>query len=87
MSGENALQCPVCRARFRETPECARCGADLAPLMLLAGKAYRLRQEAREALRGADPERARRLAAEAQDVWATPAGRRLCKLVSVLSTR
>ena len=27
------MSCPTCRAPWRGTPECPRCGSDLAPLM------------------------------------------------------
>jgi hypothetical protein len=38
MSGESALCCPVCKARFRGDQQCSRCGADLtAPMLLAAG--------------------------------------------------
>ncbi len=48
---ESQLCCPVCRARFRGSRECSRCGADLIALMLLVAQAYRLRQIARHLLR------------------------------------
>lgn len=38
-----APRCPVCRARFRESVECRRCGADLEPLMLLLAGAHLFR--------------------------------------------
>lgn len=69
--------CPVCRAAFRGTAECPRCGADLAPLMLLAARAWRLRQEAGEALAAGRFDSARRLAEEAERLQSTPRGRAL----------
>jgi hypothetical protein len=66
--------CPVCRAAFRGVPVCPRCGADLAPLMLLAVRAWKLRQAAREALAAGNFVSARRLAEEAQKLQSTPAG-------------
>jgi predicted amidophosphoribosyltransferase len=69
--------CPVCQARFRDSSTCSRCGADLAPLMLLIAKAHRLRQEARGALQAGDHERALRLAAEAQATCSSSKGREL----------
>jgi predicted amidophosphoribosyltransferase len=73
--------CPVCQARFRGSAECSRCGADLAPIMGLAASAWRLREAAREAIAGGDMMRARELAAQAQELCGTPAGRDL-ELVS-----
>ena len=47
-------RCPVCRAGFRGSFLCSRCGAALEPLMTIARDAWRLREAAREALlRGA----------------------------------
>ncbi|MBN1422779.1 MAG: hypothetical protein JXP34_28645 [Planctomycetes bacterium] len=73
MIGE-APRCPVCRASFRGTAACSRCGADLAPLMVLAAKAHLLRRAARDVLRAGDFARAGDLAAEAQRLCATEAG-------------
>jgi hypothetical protein len=70
-------RCPVCRARFRGARICFRCGADLEPLMLLAVKAWQLRQAARQALNAGDVERALRLAIEAQGIQRTQSGEAL----------
>lgn len=67
-------RCPVCQARFRGSRLCSRCGADLAPLMILAVQAWRLRQAARDALARGDLTRARQLADTAQAVHRTPRG-------------
>jgi hypothetical protein len=69
--------CPVCRARFRGARECSRCGADLTVLMVLAAGAWRLRQQARQALVEGDAGRACTLASRAQKLCRTPAGARL----------
>jgi hypothetical protein len=69
--------CPVCRARFRGTRECSRCGADLTVLMTLAAQAWRLRQAARQSLAAGDQARARDLAGQAQQIHSTPTGRAL----------
>ncbi len=80
-SGATELCCPVCRARWRATRECSRCGADLGPLMTLVVLAHRVRCEAKAALLGEDFERAGELARRAQEMHATPYGRRLELLV------
>jgi hypothetical protein len=72
--------CPVCRARFRGSVECSRCGADLTIVMSLSAAAWRLRQAARQALVDDDPEQARTLAAQAEAICRTPAGKRLEEL-------
>jgi hypothetical protein len=69
--------CPVCRARFRGSRECSRCGADLHVVMTLAASAWRMRQAAREEVAAGDFARARELASRAQEICYTPAGRRL----------
>ncbi len=69
------MACPVCRAAFRGSVECSRCGADLRPLFELAARAWRLRQAARAALAAGEFTEAARLAAEAQAIQATEAGR------------
>jgi hypothetical protein len=70
-------RCPVCQARFRGARICSRCGADLEPLMLLAVKAWQLRQAARQALDAGDVERALGLAIEAQGIQSTESGEAL----------
>lgn len=67
-------RCPVCRASFRGARICSRCGADLEPLMLLAVKAWQLRQAARRALEGGETGRALSLSTEAQQIQATGSG-------------
>ena len=74
--------CPACRAGFRGVAICPRCGADLAPLMALAGRAWRLRQQARQALAILDFARARQWAAQAQQVHATRPGAALLAVAS-----
>uniref|UniRef100_Q01SX3 Uncharacterized protein n=1 Tax=Solibacter usitatus (strain Ellin6076) TaxID=234267 RepID=Q01SX3_SOLUE len=72
--------CPVCRARFRGASLCSRCGADLTVVMTLAAAAWRLRQAARQALAADEFVRVRELAAQAQQVCATPSGMSLKNL-------
>ena len=76
MNGDQlrAASCPVCRARLRGVATCSRCGADLTTLEFLAARAYRLRQQARQALCAGDQSRARACAEEAQRLHATPQG-------------
>jgi len=81
-SGSSGLRsvenrCPVCQARFRGARICSRCGADLHPLMLLAVRAWQLRQAARQALDGGDAERALGLATEAQGIQESESGEAL----------
>ena len=80
MTGDERLHCPVCRARFRGTQECSRCGADLLPLMALAAKARELRGESREAFAAEDFSSARQFAAQAQELHLTARGRELLLL-------
>ena len=79
-------RCPVCQARFRGVRICSRCGADLEPLMLLAVKAWQLRQAARQSLDGGDVERALELTIEAQGMQDTECGEALRLLGAWLKT-
>ena len=79
--------CPVCRARFRESRICSRCGADLGPLMRLAVTAWRLRETAHQALDAEEYERALSLASEAQELHATPNGESLRLLTAWLAAQ
>jgi hypothetical protein len=72
---EPALRCPVCQARFRESSECYRCGANLMPLMLLVAHAYSHREAARRSLRTGNIESALADAQAAQKLHPTPQGR------------
>ena len=71
------MGCPVCNAGFRGDATCSRCGAGLRPLMSIAVHAWRLRQSARKAIEAGDFARAQALAAEAQALHSTAAGRAL----------
>ena len=66
--------CPVCRARFRGSSQCSRCGADLSALMGLAAQAYRLRQSARQLLKQGHCQAALASAQAAQRLHRTPEG-------------
>jgi hypothetical protein len=79
-------RCPVCQARFRSARICSRCGADLEPLMLLAVKAWQLRQAARQAFDAGDVERALGLAIAAQGIQSTESGEALRLLGAWLKT-
>ena len=72
--------CPVCRARFRGSRECSRCGADLTMVMTLTASAWRARQAARQALAADEFARMRDLASQAQQVCYTEAGKNLAEL-------
>ena len=76
--------CPVCRARFRGSESCFRCGADLSPLLLLSAHAFRLRETARTLLGQGDFRQALRCAEEAERLHATPQGALLLAVCSCL---
>jgi hypothetical protein len=78
------FQCPVCHARFRNSRTCLRCGADLAPLLLLIDQAYQLRQQAKWALERGYVERAVEVAAEAENLCSAQNGHELWLLSSWL---
>jgi len=80
-----AASCPVCRARFRGMTTCSRCGADLTMLTLLAAHAYRLRQQARQALRAGDGAKALARVETAQSLQTTPEGSLLRWICTVAS--
>ena len=73
-------RCPVCRAAFRGTTQCSRCGAGLERLMALLAEAHALRRAARQSLRQGRVDDAHELASAAQDRCATEAGRRVLLL-------
>ena len=76
------LSCPVCRARFRGSSQCSRCGADLTAMVLLAAHAYALRHAARQSLRHGDFQAALTSAQAAQRLHFTAEG----SLLSVICT-
>jgi hypothetical protein len=78
-------RCPVCGAGFRSTRVCSRCGADLGPLMRLAGRAAQLRRAALSALAAGEDAKAAALCARAQRLHATRRGRRLGLLTAWLA--
>ncbi len=82
---KGSLRCPVCRAKFRGTRECSRCGADLSGIMMLSARAQRYRADARKSIYALNFEKARELAATAQKEHATETGRRLLLLTAWLN--
>ena len=84
MDVNESLRCPVCRARFRGTGQCSRCGGDLTRLMKLSVSAHQCRTNARQSLFALDFEKAHELAAAAQKKHATEKGRKLLLLTSWL---
>ena len=76
-----ALNCPVCRARFRGVAECSRCGANLTPLFLLIAYAWRLRQSARAHLCAKNYRAAHQDAQRAEQLHTTPQGILLLRLI------
>lgn len=84
MTGDDP-RCPVCRAKFRGTVICGRCGVDLAPLQRLVRDAWRARCRARAALAAADLPRALVEVGLAQSLTATSQGERLERAIAALS--
>lgn len=84
-TGQRDGACPVCRARYRATPQCPRCGADLSGLMRLSARAWQLRREAREAIMEGDYRRALDHANHACRLHRTAAGARLLTLCRILA--
>jgi len=78
-------RCPVCRAPFRETTTCSRCGADLSPLMGVLVQAWSLRQQSREAIGTGDYVRAAQLAHAADQAHSTGRSQRLARLTRFLA--
>lgn len=57
------LRCPTCRAPWRQTVLCSRCGTDLTALMQVVLQAWELREAARQLVcAGTQPAEAVRLA-------------------------
>ena len=75
-----ARRCPACRAAWRAVAICPRCGADLAPLMRLAARAWALRETARAALAAGDDGAALAAARAAYALERTPRAHRLLVL-------
>jgi len=85
MGIKESSRCPVCRAKFRGTRECSRCGADLSGIMMLSARAQLHRTDARKSIYALNFEKARNLAAKAQKEHATATGSRLLLLTSWLN--
>ena len=85
MDINGSSRCPVCRAKFRGTRHCSRCGADLTRLMILSARAQESRANARKCLFALNFEKAHKFAAAAQKEHATETGRKLLLLVSWLN--
>lgn len=83
---DSTLRCPVCRAAFRGSRECSRCGADLGRLMQVWVEACIARRHAARALLRGEYEAARDHAATAQRLFGTPRGRKLALLTKWLSS-
>ena len=81
----SSSRCPVCRAKFRSTRQCSRCGADLTALMILSARAQHCRGNARKSLLSLEFEKAHEFAAAAQKEHSTETGRKLLLLTSWLN--
>ena len=79
-----SVRCPVCKARFRGQRQCSRCGADLSRLMLVVGRAYALRRQAKRALLEARYGAACELAGKAQSLQHTALGQRILVVARTL---
>ena len=77
MSTDEKLRCPVCRAMFRSSPECSRCGADLTKLMTIAARSHFLCQAARDALQQDHIDQAKKLTQLALNLHITSAAKTL----------
>ncbi len=86
MHKNGPVRCPVCRAKFRCTRQCSRCGADLTAIMVLSARASSCRANARKSLYALNFEKAHEHAAIAQKEHATESGRKLLLLTSWLNT-
>ena len=86
MDHETPFRCPVCRAKFRSTRICSRCGADLSILIRIVAEARIFRKEAVHAIHSRDFQNAFVLAGRAQKLHETEAGRRLFLLTSWLES-
>ncbi len=81
----DAHRCPACRAPWRAEATCPRCGADLAPLMHLAARAWTLREAARAALLAGQGTTALALARAAYALERVPRAQRLLALALIAS--
>lgn len=79
--------CPTCRAPWRETVECPRCGSDLAPLMQVAAAAFRHRRAALAAIAAGDDRDALDHALEAMSLQRTESGAELAFLARLLAEK
>jgi len=86
MGAETPLRCPVCRAKFRSTRECSRCGADLSIIMTSVAEARICRRNAIKAIDSHDFQKAHDLAKKSQHLHQTEAGRRLLLLTAWLES-
>lgn len=86
MDPETPFRCPVCKAKFRSTKTCSRCGADLSILMKIVAEARIFRKEAVSAIHSHDFKNAHILAGRAQKLHETETGRRLFLLTSWLES-
>ena len=80
----DARRCPACRAPWRAVATCPRCGADLAPVMRLAVRAWALREAARAALLAGGAAEALAMARAAYALDQTPRARRLLALALIV---
>jgi predicted amidophosphoribosyltransferase len=85
MDINESLRCPVCRAKFRGTRQCSRCGANLTPIMVLSARAQGCRANAKKSLYALNFKKAHELAATAQKEHATESGRKLLLLTAWLN--
>ena len=84
MDIKESVRCPVCRAKFRGSRQCSRCGSDLTAIMVLSARALHRRANAKRSLYALNFKKAHEHAATAQKEHATQTGRKLLLLTSWL---
>jgi hypothetical protein len=62
------LKCPTCNVAFRGNETCPRCGSSLRQIMLLAARAWALREISRSQLRAGDLAMALKYAKKASQI-------------------
>jgi len=78
------LRCPVCRSAVGCSPVCARCKADLTPVLKLVRSSFDLREDGRIAFLDGKYKRAIRLLKDSLRLQESPRARKLLLLARVL---
>jgi hypothetical protein len=82
------VRCPICRAKYKGTPQCHRCQSDLSVLLELIEQAIFFEKQAVLALASGNLTMAQQASKKAETIYSTPFSKTLSRFcLTLISTK